>query len=401
MKKYLFFLLIIIAGCTDVYNVPTTLQLNILVKYPQEFNDGAPISNATVKITNIQTNREYENATNESGIATFAIRGGNYDIMVSLSEEHEIEIDGYLARKTVLFNGSLTGQVITDLDETLTITTDYSVHSEGFVIKELYVSGSRTPEEETYGADKFIEIYNNSDQVLYADGLCFGLVHPVTTEKPTPWVDNDGNLLDRCPVWSFVPIVPGSGQDYPINPGESFVIALSGLNHKDDPNGNPNSIDLSGADWEMYVEDGKFVDVPSVPNILMQRISKGTAIALSVRGQVSIIFRLPSDDIQSIFTDPDNFMIQPGGSENCFMVPWSWIIDGVENVRIDDKGVYKRLKPSIDLGYIQFRGGYEGVSIRRKVQEVIDGRVVYQDTNNSAEDFLTDQVPQPGVISAN
>jgi hypothetical protein len=207
-------------------------------------------------------------------------------------------------------------------------------------------------------------------------------------------------LLDRCPVWSFVPIVPGSGKEHPIQPGKSIVIALSGLNHKNDPNGNPNSIDLSKADWEMYVEDGKYVDVPSVPNILMQRITLGTAIALNVSGQVSIIFRFPSNDIEAIFTNPDNYMVQPGGSTNCFMVPWGWIIDGVENVKLDDRGVYKRLRPGIDLGYIQFRGSYEGVSIRRKVKEVINGRVVYQDTNNSAEDFITNQIPQPGIISA-
>jgi hypothetical protein len=83
------------------------------------------------------------------------------------------------------------------------------------------------------------------------------------------------------------------------------------------------------------------------------------------------------------------------------MVPWSWIIDGVENARLDDDGVFKRLKPSIDIGYIQFRGSYEGVSIRRKVKEVINGRIVYQDTNNSSEDFLTNLEPNPGVIAVN
>ena len=124
-------------------------------------------------------------------------------------------------------------------------------------------------------------------------------------------------------------------------------------------------------------------------------------MVFDVRGQVSILFRLPSNNLQEMFLDPDNYMIQPGGTEHCFMVPYGWIIDGVENARLDDRGVYKRLPASIDLGYIQFRGGYEGVSIRRKVKEVINGRVVYQDTNNSSEDFLTNQVPQPGVISAN
>lgn len=401
MRKLTVLFFVIAVACTT-YDIPSTFKVNITVIYPSEFNSGAPMKNAIVKVINIQTEREYSGVTGENGTASFQLRGGNYKFAVSVSEEHEIDISGYPTKKTVLFNGSLDGQLVTGENLSLALQTGYSILNEGFVIKELYVSGSRTPEDKTYSADKFIEIYNNSDQVLYADGLCYGAVHPVTTYRPTPWVDDEGNLLDRCPVWSFIPIVPGTGEEHPVHPGESFVIALQALNHRDDPNGNPNSFDLSIADWEMYVEDGYYkIDVPSVPNMLMQRITKGNAMTLAVAGQVSILFRLPSKDLESVFTNPNNYMVQPGGTERCFMVPWEWVIDGVENVRIDDSGVYKRLVNSIDLGYIQFRGGYEGVSIRRKVKEVVDGRVVYQDTNNSTEDFLTDQEPQPGIISAN
>jgi hypothetical protein len=81
------------------------------------------------------------------------------------------------------------------------------------------------------------------------------------------------------------------------------------------------------------------------------------------------------------------------------MVPWGWVIDGVENVRLSDKGVYKRLPDMIDVGYIQHRGSGEKVSIRRKVLKVVGGRTVYKDTNNSSEDFLTNQNPAPGVIA--
>ena len=277
----------------------------------------------------------------------------------------------------------------------------YSIAKEGFVIKELYTSGSRTPAGKSYGADKFVEIYNNSDKILYSDGLCFGAVYPTTTNKPTPYVDANGKLLDRIPVWSFVAIVPGSGQEHPIQPGESFVVALSGLNHKDDPNGNPNSIDLSHANWELYVDKGMYADVPSVPNILMQRITTGSAMVLDISGQVSILFRLPEGDLQTIFTDTNNYLKVVGSSFNCFMVHKSWVIDGVENPKIHSDGVYKRLHDEIDVSYIQHRGGSEKVSIKRKVGEVINGRTIYKDTNNSAEDFLTNQEPTPGIIAKN
>lgn len=383
--------------------MPSVYQLTVTVKYPDAINNGDVLKNATIKIINKQTGRIYSDETNNEGKAFFELRGGHYDITTSISEDRITDNNGSSSTQTFIFNGSLTGQIITEPNINLIINTEYSILNSGFIIKELYVSGSRTPEEKNYGADLFVEIYNNSDQILYSDGLCFGVVHPTTTYRPTPWVDGEGNLLDRIPCWGFVAIVPGSGNEHPIQPGESLVIALNGINHRDDPNGNPNSIDLSNADWEFYVDDnGYYVDSPTVPNILMQKVSlRGVrAMIFNVRGQVSILFRLQSDNIVEEFSNPDNFLIQPGGSERCFMVPYNWVIDGVENAHLNNLGVYKRLPPSIDLGYIQHLGSSEKVSIRRKVEKVINGRVVYKDTNNSTEDFLTDQEPQPGVISA-
>lgn len=398
MKRILFLALIVLIGC-EKYEEPATYNFTVTAFYPENIENGAPVANTEILVRNTQTGREFTATTNENGIASFNVRGGNYDLVISFQEKYEIELDGYPVMKNLLFSGSLNGQLIMEDGIQLIIDTEYSIETEGFVIKELYSSGSRTPEGSSYGADKFVEIYNNSDKVLYSDGLCFGAVRYTKTTEPTPWVDQDGNLLPRIPLWSFVAVVPGSGQEHPIQPGESFIIALSGLNHRDDPNGNPNSIDLSGAAWEMYVENGKYVDVPSVPNILMQRITIGSAMIMDVRGMICILFRLPSNDLEQIFTDPNNFMIEPGGSYNCFMVPYGWVIDGVENPQLSDLGVYKRLPNSIDVGYIQHRGSYEGVSIRRKVKEVISGRTVYQDTNNSTNDFLTNQVPTPGVIA--
>ncbi len=400
MRKLLYIMILVFVGC-DVYETPSTYSFSVTAYYPAEINNGAVISDVEILTRNVQTGREFVQKTNGNGSATFSVRGGNYDIVISFSEEHEIEIEGYLVKKTLLFNGSLTGEAILENGNKLDVNTEYSVLNEGFVIKQLYTSGSRTPLGKSYGAAKFVEIFNNSDEVLYSDGLCFGVVHKTTTYEPTPWVDENGDLLPRIPLWSFVAIVPGSGEEHPIQPGESFVIALSGLNHRDDPNGNPNSIDLSGSAWEFYVEDGKYIDVPAVPNILMQRITRGSAMIFDVRGQVVILFRLPSDDLETIFTNTDNYMVEPGGSFNCFMVPRGWVIDGIDNLRLDDRGAYKRLPNSIDVGYIQHKGSYQKVAIKRKVKEVIDGRTVYEDTNNSTNDFLTNQEPTPGVIENN
>ena len=398
MKRWYLILCVFLVTCTE-HEIPSAFEFSVKVKYPAEFSQGGLVANAVVKVKNIQTGREYIDTTDVNGFAVFSVRGGNYTITVSHSEKRDLIIEGYPVTKKVLFNGALSGKLVTSDGSEFTLQLGYSVEKEGFVIKELYVSGSKTPELKSYGADKFFEIYNNSDQVLYSDGLCFGVIRPTTTYQPTPWVDQNGKLMNRLPLWSFVAIVPGTGKDYPIQPGKSFVVALSGLNHRDDPNGNPNSIDLSKSAWEMYVEDGMYVDVPSVPNMLMQRITQGTAMVFDVRGQVCILFRLPSTDLKAVFTDQNNYMVEPGGTFKCFMVPWGWVVDGIENARLDDRGVYKRLPDMIDVGYIQTRGANEKVSIRRKVLEVINGRTIYKDTNNSSEDFLTDQIPAPGIIA--
>ncbi len=402
MKKFLYILFIIIYGCSE-YEVPQPYSVNVIVNYPEQINNGDVIADAKILLQNKETGREYSSISDEHGIAIFSVRGGIYDIIVSFSEKKEIEIEGYSTLKNIQINGSIRGYQILENNLQIEIETDYTIINEGFIIKELYTSGSRTPEGKTYNPDKFVEIYNNSDQVLYSDGLCFGIVRHKRTYTPNPWVDSEGNMLSRIPVWSYVAIVPGAGDEFPIQPGKSFVIALSGLNHRDNPNGNSNSIDLSSSEWEMYVEDGKYIDIPSVPNIFMQQIHKNSyanSIAINSRGHVSIIFRVPNNDINSIFSNPDNFMVEPYGTEPCFMVPYSWIIDGVENPELNDL-VYKRLPNNIDIGYIQHRGSGERVSIKRKVKEVINGRTVYQDTNNSTVDFLTNQEPTPGVIAKN
>jgi hypothetical protein len=404
MKRQIIILLLslLIAGC-NIYELPSTYNFLVTVNYPNNINKGAPIKNRDILIRELQTGREYTKKTDTTGVVTFNVRGGNYSIIISFEEKHEININGYTTEKTLLFNGAINSAAVLNNESQFSIQTEYSILNEGFVIKELYTSGCRIPEGRLYSAAKFVEIYNNSNHILFSDGLCFGVVYHKRTYTPNIWVDSEGKMLPRIPIWSYVAIVPGTGKEHPIQPGESFIIALSAINHKDDPNGTPNSIDLSGATWEMQTGESRYVDNPLVPNILMYKISKALyskTIAISPRGQISIIFKLPTNNLNSIFLDPNNYMIEPGGSENCFMVPFGWVIDGVENVELHNS-VFKSLPNRIDIGYIQHRGSGERVSIKRKVKEVINGRTIYQDTNNSTNDFLTNQNPTPGVIAKN
>ena len=75
------------------------------------------------------------------------------------------------------------------------------------------------------------------DKVLYADGLIFMESQFQTTQK---YQSVDPDIMDEAIAVGSVVAVPGSGTDYPVQPGESFILCDNAINHKE---ANPNSID--------------------------------------------------------------------------------------------------------------------------------------------------------------
>ena len=94
MKKYVWVLAILFWACSE-YDVPLTYDMQVIVKYPAEFSQGGVIAGADVKVTNVQTGRMYIAVTGSDGKARFHLRGGNYNIVVSVSEERIVVIEGY------------------------------------------------------------------------------------------------------------------------------------------------------------------------------------------------------------------------------------------------------------------------------------------------------------------
>ncbi|MGL5546104.1 MAG: DUF4876 domain-containing protein, partial [Tannerellaceae bacterium] len=58
----------------------------------------------------------------------------------------------------------------------------------------------------------------------------------------------------------------------------------------------------------------------------------------------------------------------------------------------------KALPAAIDAGYTYCDNANSGLVVRRKVLRTEGNRTILQDTNNSKEDFLPNQVPSPFVI---
>jgi hypothetical protein len=262
-----------------------------------------------------------------------------------------------------------------------------------WVIREMYYAGSRRPTGGTYFFDQFFEIVNNSTDTLYAGGLMlanvFGVAGQINpSSQPTPFQD-DPNHVYADAVWG----IPGGPGDHPVAPGGSILIAQQGINHRSDPDGNPDSpVDLGDADFEMYVDvpDSRDLDNPAVPNMEMLHRRFGFYALVAVFGPSIVIVEGAFDSFEAVQI-PD----QAPTSPPVIRIPVANVVDGVDALQNPQSGPFKRLPAGVDAGFISVSGTYTGESVRRRVQAVIGGRTVYQDTNNSANDFEVLSTPTP------
>jgi hypothetical protein len=395
-----------------------------------------PVSNVKVKITNINTGSSQELATDAGGAITFkSVSAGTYDVdaVYEISAADYSQITGNAVEEKVIFNASQKGLLITpeftDMIELELITGKIG----DWVIKQVHYVGS----DQTDGAifrDQFFEFYNNTDRVLYADSLYFGQLWGRQSSTSTnvhtlangqlDWnksLNMPGSInanADYVYMRSLF-MIPGTGKKYPVQPGESIVMAQTALNHKSPFTGtdgktisvrNPSlTVDLSTANFETYygdifiAEGGKpfasDVDNLDVPNV--EIISYyGKDMILDNLGRDSyVIFKV--DGTQNVKQWPQyNEPLKttpPSTATKYTQVPVKYIIDGIDvQPSIAADRIPKKLGPAIDAGFtFAPMGKYTSQSIVRKTEKTVNGRKVLKDTNNSKEDFDVFDIAQP------
>lgn len=386
--------LIFLPSCDKEEGEAAKYTVSVTAQFPEGYADGAA-SDIEVKATNTQTGKDITAKTNADGAASFSLVSGIYNFSVA-HETEEFAFNGLSENETVAAN------------KTVTLKLHASALSGGLVIKEIYYSGSAIEGKSGTGyySDSFTEIYNNSDETIYLDNIGYGALDPTSSGKPSVWADENGNLPDRLPLFGYSFYFKGSGKDYPLAPRTSIVIAMDGIDHKSDPAGNPNSpVNLANADWELYVghiNSGKDADAPDVPNMEVLYSTTPTQFdaLYSTSGPAMAIFRFPEGTNPENFAkDENNLSTKPGKTKpQHLLIPKDYMIDVVECVHHDANKRNKRVPSELDAG-ITFisKGTYSSLSVRRKVKQIIDGKVIYKDTNNSTEDFLQDQTPTPFV----
>lgn len=268
------------------------------------------------------------------------------------------------------------------------------IYESPLLFKEIFCAGGKAG----YTQDTYFEIVNNSDEVQYLDQLVM-LYGSAAQKAPNAWQASgvtDIYHQAQGPVVAF----PGSGKDYPIQPGQSVVIANDATNHQEaDPDGIHS--DLSKADWEIYLEYSRMGDTDyEAPNLspIYYNNAYMRAFALGFFNGAYILAKLPVTP-EAYAADSTSYSTTPGTtSATLYMgIASKYVLDAVEAWDRDDAEHYPYFLPKDDAHAVLAPVGFEGKALRRKVAKIENGRVYYKDTNNSAEDFLTDQPQTPGI----
>lgn len=365
-------------------------SIEVSVKMPTQIK--AEYSFAQKEVVLRSERMTYTAISNEQGIAIFKnIIPDIYNVYCSWdidSEEH-VEMSTEIVENRPALISAIQSNVKLFESTALQLQALLSV-KQNLLISKIYASGTRFENNSRYDADNYVEIFNNSDEVQYIDGIYLALVEG---DSPAGFPSKDNpEYIHARQVYRF----PGKGTDFPVEPGKSIVIANSAYNHTTDV---PRSVNLENANFEFkgtLYNNNNFVEA-------MQLIYTAYVNIRHInlhRGGVNGLCLFATDDNVSEY--PTVYV--PGKtSGNMFMrIPARSVFDGVEVMSYRVTGVdvnLKRLQNFIDAGFtnISSTGGSNNESMERKVDTARsnEDRVYLTDTNNSQKDFVVIDKPTP------
>ena len=414
----------------------SSASVKVNVKIDKTF-EKAKAQKVAITLRNINTGKETAYETTINGTVQMPnLPVDIYDITATytLPANEYNEITGENSTEDVLFSAAATGIQLQPNKETtvnLELTTSTT---DDFVLKTIYYAGSDS--KKAGGEDdRFIEIYNNSSRTLYADSLCFALTTMnrygfLANGKPHPYMNKNLYLTSNGTYdWSksegmvdtegangkyvygdVVIMVPGSGKDYPIKPGESFIIAPFAQNYKQPftkengkqvtPEWPDSTLDLSKAEFDVVYPHNEELDNQNAANMVIIEKGNHRFMRFSRNGkQGYVIFRHPSPSKLPRYLRPYRELKYSDGT--VFMqIPINCIIDAVEVINPNADGYVspKAFPKSLDASYAYSKPDYSFRCISRKVSRVNEGRRILQDLNNSALDFVQ-MIPNPKAFA--
>ncbi len=410
MRKFNFTFALIALGSLLAFSAcekqaPELSIIQVTLKASAAFN-GVTLSNIPVEITNTVDNTKKVVLTNPAGVAKFEdIAPSTYNISSSLELSPEIAFNYTGFNKTVTINATLSSITVLPLQTSVqTLTLDGKAGGD-LVIKEVYSLGAANDGYAIMFKDQFFEIYNNSDEVQYLDKLYVAFLGPTKAGQ------NANDVVLGLPLTSVVYAskilqFPGTGTQYPIQPGMGAVVAINAINYKE-LKPLAVTVDNTKAKFDTYAitwlqslgrTGSTFFDVdnPDVPtmNCIFLNIQNNGFFNMDDYASIALV-RLSANPTETI-QDPTVTTSQIFYTK----IPVTAIIDGVDILAKSSSAAFKRLPANIDSGfsYAQANGSanYTGKSLRRKISKTLPtGRVVVMDTNNSTVDLEVVTPPTP------
>ena len=236
-------------SCSSDDPIPVIPTATVTLEIPANL-ENTVLTNAVATLTNVQTKQAY---TVEGSF--FVKNGNDYKIMLENLEAgtYNIAVNGHLdftlngvaGQKD--FEVSSENVVLSTTATSMKMTVSTFTAQGGFVISEIFFTGTSTSEGKSYSGDQYIIITNNSDVTLYADSIAVLESAFLTTTKEdyTPDIMSTHFSVQACYM------IPGTGRSVPVEPGESLTLAINAIDHTTE---QPNSINLTGADFEFFDE---------------------------------------------------------------------------------------------------------------------------------------------------
>ncbi|CUQ85955.1 Uncharacterised protein [Alistipes finegoldii] len=391
---------LLVAGCTSFDRNPydgALRELRVTAVYPEGYA-GYLREGVAVKLSDRNTGNVYTALTDAQGHAGFRVAAGHYRLSV---------LD--LPDDSAVFNGTIEQVDLVGGDKDVDVALKFSKPGT-ILIKEIYSGGCMQdpPATGTYADDKYIVLHNNSFETYYLDGLCLAMVAPYNSNANNPWTSTDpsGNIVFRdyaaipdC-IWMF----PGSGTDFPLEPGEDAVVAYYGVDHTQTYSQSVNlnrkgyfvlydMVHYPGNKLHPTPVPGDQIDQAHYMKVLKKTGTNSAVVyVISQNSPAVILFRAPEGfDLDAYLADDLQSTVQ-NGSITYSKIPWDndWIVDGVEVCNMTEATKNKRLHTDVDAGYIGFSAKAQGHTLHRKLDEeatAAAGFERYVDTNNSSNDF--------------
>ena len=380
-----------------------------------------------VSISNSSTNEILKANTTAEGTVEFLANPGTYQAAVIDRRVAKGDVYSYsITQGDIVLNESLNSDTPVELQLTEAVSGQ-------IIIKELYIGGC--PKDDGsgyYGNDQYVILYNNSDEAVTLDNICFGTVSPYNSNSSGDYTV-DGALSYLNEGWvPAISAIPHTKSAVTIEPGEEMVIALCGA--IDHTSTYSKSVNLANSKyWVLWdnkdqLTHSKYVapdaSIPSSQYLGIQKWGLGTGWVFSSSSPAFFVFTTKGSTPEVFGSSTDNLTAEEGdkGSKK---LNTEWILDGIDVFRVGYEN-FKRFPNGIDSGNAKFTSKL-GYTLYRNVDKAateaiegnadklvyeynygteIDGvsstdpnginaeasidkgaRIIYMDTNNSTNDF--------------